>query len=493
MVLRHNLKKICPFLSVICVLIYKRQEQESMITKCEDIRAEIELYVLGAADKMKSRLIEEHLSKCTDCRQIERQYKLILTKLRCQKGYSEADSELIMKIQSVTKLPLKRAYMRKHFRRLTATAALMLTAFVWEIWSSHIANNNESSNSQSKTHLMPATTVWHKANAVGLGFSNADEFIVDKGTVFFLTANNGTPVVTAVNSDSGRTKWQSDLASCGYLETDGARLYCVAFANRAKTNLAALDMQSGQVQWTFETTTMPNKLLQPTKATILNNEHICWISDNIVYLLNATNGREIWRQIFEGESTLSRVAAVGGSIYTVGRNGIYCIDTESGRIRWHMPRRYYTWPGTKPMVVAAGSDSLFVAAGSRDGRSLIQHINTSAQRCLWERLVPRITHIYADSVNVYVRCRDVLALDQATGKSVWNVRADGCSQITGYDDMICFIDRTREGRLVAVTRNTGREIWQVPGLQSCNAFVRVGKRGYLKTNDNIILAFAFDS
>lgn len=466
-----------------------------MTTKCEDIREEIELYVLGAADKMKTRLIEEHLSKCTDCRQIERQYKLILTQLRRQKGYSSADSELIMRIQSATKLPLKRADMRKHFWRLTATAAavFLLTAFAWQIWLSHKENNTEFSLSQSKAHLMPATTVWHKANAIGTGFSNADDFIVDKGTVFFLTADNGTPVVTAVNSNSGRTKWQSDLASCGYLETDGARLYCVAFADKAKTNLAALDIESGQIRWTFGTTTMPNRLFQPTKPTVLNNGCICWISDNIVYMLNAINGREIWRQVFEGESTLSRVAAVGGSIYTAGRNGIYCIDTENGRIRWHMPCRYYTWPGAKPLLVVAGSDSLFVAAGSRDGRSMIQHIDTSTQKCLWERLVPRITHIYADSANVYVRCRDVLAMDQATGKSVWNVRADGCSQITGYDDMICFVDRTREGRLVAVTRNTGQEIWQVPGLQSCNAFVRVGQRGYLKTNDNIILAFAFDS
>ena len=466
-----------------------------MILKCEDVREQIELYVLGATDETKTRLIEEHLSKCTDCRQVERQYKLILTQLRRQNGSSSADSELILRIQSAIEFPLKRAHIRRYLLRLTATAAavLLLTAFVWQIWPSLRDNDLDFSHGHAEAHLIPATTVWHKANAIGAGFSNADDFIVDMDMVFFLAGDSGTPVVTAVSSDSGRTKWQSDLASCGYLETDGTRLYCIALTNQAKTDLVALDIQSGQVQWTFETTTMPNRLFQPTRPTVMNNRCVCWISDNMVYVLNAINGKEIWRRVFEGEGSLSRAVVVGGSIYTAGRNGIYCIEAENGRIRWHMPHRYYTWPGAKPLLTAAGSDTLFIAAGSRDGRSLIQRIDTSTQQCLWERLVPRVAHIYVDSAHVYIRCRDVLALDQATGKSIWSVKADGCSQITEYDNMICFVDRTREGRLVAVGRNTGQEIWQVSGLHSCNAFVRNGKRGYLKTNDNVILAFAFDS
>jgi len=463
--------------------------------KCEDIREEIELYVLGAADKRKTRLIDEHLSKCTDCRQIERQYILLLKNLRRQNGYSGTDSELILRIRSATEFPLKKIHMRNFLRRLTVTtaAAILLIAFVWQIWPSQKDNNNEFSPGQAKTHLVQATTVWHKANAIGAGFSNAEDFIIDKGTVFFLAADNGKPVVTAVNSDSGQTKWQSDLASCGYLETDGIRLYCVAFTDKAKTDLAAIDMQNGQIQWIFETTTMPNRLFQPSKPTAVNNRSVCWISGNMVCMLNAITGKQIWRRVFEGEGSLSRAVVIGGSLYTAGRNGIYCIDTESGHISWHMPYRYYTWPGAKPQLTTAGSDTLFIAAGSRDGRSMIQRIDTSKRQCLWERLVPRIAHIYADSSHVYVRCRDVLALDQLTGKSIWRVQAEGCSQITEYDNMICFIDRTREGRLVAVTRNTGREVWQVPGLHSCNALFRVGKRGYLKTNDNVILAFAFDS
>ena len=66
------------------------------------MREEIGLYVLGAADETKTRLIEKHLSKCTDCPQGERKYKLILTQLRRQNGSSNADSGLILRIQSAT-------------------------------------------------------------------------------------------------------------------------------------------------------------------------------------------------------------------------------------------------------------------------------------------------------------------------------------------------------------------------------------------------------
>jgi len=87
----------------------------------------------------------------------------------------------------------------------------------------------------------------------------------------------------------------------------------------------------------------------------------------------------------------------------------------------------------------------------------------------------------------------VLALDQAAGDPVWQVKAAGCSPVTEWDDLVCFVDRTREGRLIAINRHTGRIAWQVPGLHSCNAFVKVGRRGYLKTEDSVVLAFTFGS
>lgn len=138
---------------------------------CEDVRQEIELYVLGAADETEGRLIQEHLSRCLDCRQIERQYVLLVANLRRQGQSSGADSELVARILSAMELPLKRARRRKMSSRSTLTAVsiavlLLLAAFVWQIWWGERNNGVLLSASQVEHPLIPAKTLWHKANAI---------------------------------------------------------------------------------------------------------------------------------------------------------------------------------------------------------------------------------------------------------------------------------------------------------------------------------------
>ena len=462
---------------------------------CEDVRAEIELYVLGGTDEIRGRLVEEHLSRCPPCRALECQYMLLVTNLRSQRQSSPADSSLVRKVVSAGALPLKRARMRKRLVRLTSAgasvaAALLLAAFVWDMWR---GGSEGEWGGRAEAALTPGKTLWQKANAIGTGLANADEIIVAKDTVFFLAGDDGSPYVSAVDAGSGRTRWQSDLISYGYLETDGERIYCVVSAERGKIELAALDIGSGEVEWTFEMPGASGSLYQPSRPTVVSGGRICWVCENAVYSLDASTGAEIWRRIFEDESCISRTAIVGAGIYTAGRSGIYCLSAESGEIRWRLPRRFYTWAGAKPLIASAGSDELFVAAGSKDGRSLVQCIETSTQRCVWEKLVPRVAHLYVDSAHVYLRCQDVIALARDSGEPVWEVKADGCSPVTEYNDLICFIDRNEEGRLIAINRHTGRRAWQVPGLGSCNAFVGMGRRGYLKTEDSIVRAFAFGS
>lgn len=458
---------------------------------CDDVRREIELYALGAADETESRLIEEHLSRCPSCRQIERQCSLLLANLGHRQRSSEAGPELASRVLSVADCELRRARRRRRVRRFVVTAAplaavLLLGSFMWlNRWS---GGNGKAALSS----VAQATTLWQKDNAIGMGLANADDVVVDQGTVFFLAGDSSRPVVTAVDADSGQTKWRSELVSCGCLETDGEHLYCVAIEANGDVSLSALDKQSGQLKWTFEAPGISRGIPQPSKPTIVGEDRICWTCENTVYAIDSRTSDEIWRREFEGEGYLSRTGAVAGSIYTAGRNGIYCMDAKSGLVRWHMPCRFYTWPGASPLIAAAGPDTLFVAAGSRDGRSLVQRINVSTRECLWERLVPRAAHMYVDSSHVYIRCQDVLALDQATGRPVWSVKAAGCSPITECDNKICFVDRTEEGRLVAVNRLTGRPAWHVSGLNSCNAFVRIGRQGYLMTNDSELLALAFD-
>jgi hypothetical protein len=45
--------------------------------------------------------------------------------------------------------------------------------------------------------------------------------------------------------------------------------------------------------------------------------------------------------------------------------------------------------------------------------------------------------------------------------------------------------------LVALNRYTGSKVWELAGMRSCNAFVKVNGTGFLKTHDGVIHAIIF--
>jgi outer membrane protein assembly factor BamB len=386
---------------------------------------------------------------------------------------------------------LKNADTRRRYRQIASIAAAFIAiATIWLIGT----NDNErySTLSDSKAVMAPNKTLWQKAATVTTGTAEADDIVIHDGTIFLLLEDDVGQVVSAIEADSGETLWQSELVSCGYLAADDECVYCVALADQAKLHLLALDRKSGHPIWTFKTQQTTSVLYGPSKPTVMPGRRVCWVSEDSAYAIDAQTGELIWSRAFPEEKNLSQAAVIGRKIYVAGRKGIYCIDGENGLTHWHLPNRFDPLFATKPLT-AVGRGRLFVVTSDRNAKSRVQCIDTTTRRSLWQTSVPRVSHICADSDHVYLRCQRVLALDQADGEPLWTIEATGCSPITMCDNTICFIDSAREGSLVAARRYDGDVAWRIPGLHSCNAFVKVGRRGYLKTNDSVVLAFAFDS
>lgn len=462
--------------------------------RCKEVKEEIELYVLSGLDAVKTKEIEDHLQRCPICRELECQYKDILSKLSYKGETPFINRELADKILLATQLPLRIARLQSKFYQYVSiaasiAAAFLLSTFVWHIWS---GSGNYPADERSSKSVTSIKTIWQKASADGIGFVKPEDILIQDSMVFLLSGKSGGQAVSAVNVDTGKTLWQSELFSCGYLAADDQYVYCVTLTDQADIGLAALDKSGGQVAWTFQKGGTLNTLYASTKPVVLPDNRICWVHKNTAYAIDKHTGDEIWNRTFEGEGCLSKITVVGSSVYTANRNGVYCINDKDGQILWHLPYQTFAWPGTKSLS-AAGHDKVFIVTGEKNGMSLIRCIDSSAPRCLWQKLVPRATYVHADSDYVYLRCQEVLALDQKDGNPIWKIEASGCSPITACDDKICFIDSAQEGHLVAVNRHNGHKIWQIPGLHSCNAFVKIGRRGYLKTNDSVVLAFAFDS
>ena len=480
----------CPFLRLLDVMFYGI-ENLGMIMNCTDVEKEIELYVLGGVDAATSRQIKQHLRGCPGCRQLHQECEDILLELRDQGRVRSGNQVLIDGILSATRPTLRNAGIRRRFRRVASIAAIF--ALVATVWFLSTRDNDPSlAPNRSSAVKAPNKTLWQKATTVATGAAEADDIVIRDGTIFLLLENDIGQVVSAVRADTGETLWQSELVSCGYLAADDERVYCVALADQAKLRLVALDRSSGHPEWSFETSQAASVLYGTSKPTVMPGRRICWAHEDTAYAMDARTGEPIWCRTFPEEKSLSQAAVIGREVYLAGRNGIYCLDGKSGLNRWHLPNRSDTWLATRPLT-AVGRDRLFVVTALQNAKSRVQCIDTSTQRPLWQKSVPRVSHLCADSVNVYLRCQQVLALDQADGESLWTIEATGCSPITAFDGTICFIDSAREGSLVGARCYNGDILWKVPGLHSCNAFVRAGERGYLVTNDNIVLAFAFGS
>jgi outer membrane protein assembly factor BamB len=462
--------------------------------RCKEVKEEIELYVLSGLDAVKTTEIEEHLQRCPICRELEYQYKDILSKLSYKGEKSFKNRELVDKVRMATQSPLRNARSRKKFYQLASiaasiAAALLLSIFVLYIWG---GGRDNPIDGRSGTSVKSIKTIWQKASADVVGFVKPEDILIRDNMVFLLSGRTGGRFVSAANVDTGKTLWRSELVSFGYLAADDQYVYCVTLTDQAEIVLAALDKSSGQVAWTFQKAGELNTLYASTKPVVLPDNRICWVHRNTAYAIDTNTGNEIWHRTFEGEGCLSQTTVIGSSVYVANRNGVYCINDKDGQILWHLPYQTFAWPGTKPLS-AAGHDKVFIVTGEKNGMSRIRCIDSSGPLCLWQRLVPRVTYVYADSDYVYLRCQHVLALNQKDGNPIWKIEATGCSPITACDDKICFTDTSQEGHLMAVNRHNGHKIWQIPGLHSCNAFVKIGERGYLKTNDSVVLAFAFDS
>jgi outer membrane protein assembly factor BamB len=453
---------------------------------CTDVEKEIELYVLGGADATKSRQIEQHLSRCPNCRRLRRECEDILSELKAH-GRTPFDRQtLVNGILSTSRPLLRRATARRRFLQFVSIAAgFVLVATIW-----FVGIGDKPSRTPDRG-AAPNKTLWRKVATVAMGGAEADDIVIHNGTIFLLLENDAGQAVSAVEADSGRTLWQSEYVSCGYLAADDEHVYCVALADQARLHLISLDRKDGHCVWAYKTPQTTSVLNGISKPTVMPGRRICWVHEDSAYAIDARTGDQIWCRTFQEEKRLSQAAVIGREVYVAGRNGIYCIDGESGVNRWHLPDHSQTWLSTKPLT-AVGRDRLFVVTADRNGKSRVRCVDTSSQRSLWQKSVPRVSHVCADSTNVYVRCQQVMALDQIDGEHLWTIEATGCSPITACDDTICFIDSAREGSLVGARSYNGDVAWKVPGLHSCNAFIRAGERGYLKTNDNVVLAFAFD-
>jgi outer membrane protein assembly factor BamB len=455
-----------------------------MAKNCIIVRKEIELYVLDGLDVGTRRRVQQHLLRCPACQTLERQCRFLICAFGQQCEASPVNTQALNeRICSASRAHIQGLRQQKGFQyyalAVKSVAAVFIAILaVWSLWPDTV------------TLAEPRKTVWQKTDTIGTG----EDLAVRDGLVFFLQQQENSAFVTAAQAVSGAVLWKSAVASLGYLETDRQQVYCVTRAGPMQIELVALDQETGQMRWTFG----PRRGLYPLgrswKPTSISAGRICWITGNRVYAINAATGTVEWQRSLVRERRLSRAQVMRGKVFVAGQRSIYCLNGRNGMLRWQLDCQASADSETYPLL-GVGRHHLFVVTDVAKGQSRIQCINLRSRKCCWEKIVPRTSHLHAcaESGQIYLRCQGVMALDQKSGTQRWQVQARGCGPITVCDGLVCFVDQSREGHLVAIHGGNGIMAWHVPGLHSGQAFLKAGNCGFLKTLDSTVLAFAFEN
>jgi outer membrane protein assembly factor BamB len=61
-----------------------------------------------------------------------------------------------------------------------------------------------------------------------------------------------------------------------------------------------------------------------------------------VIALHSANGQQLWATALKG-SEFVNVALDGSNLYAATRGELFCLDPQTGTIRWHNPLKGYGW------------------------------------------------------------------------------------------------------------------------------------------------------
>ena len=450
---------------------------------CSEIRRQLELHVLDGLAPAARAKIDSHLARCPRCREIQSEYGLIVEEIRHTAPAAAPRPALARSVRSAVAAEIRSQRRIARLRRAslavgTAAALLLLGVAGWALWGPRGAASAPGAMSE----------VWRHDGAEARSASPADGVVVRGGRMYFLRGSASGAHVAAIDAASGRPRWQSAAPSCGYLAADASRVYCLAPSGPRRIDLIALDARDGRSLWRY-TRASSKGLAAPCCAVPLAGQRVCWTTGATAHMIDSATGRTLWTRTITGEGPLAAAADEGGGLHVASAAALRRLDAATGRDAWRRPLGEAEAPWRRPLLAIAGGRALLVRVGL-GGAGRLLCLDLATRRCLWGRDVHGPRHLLAAGQGAYLRGADIRAYAGATGRLLWARPAAGCGPLTSDSGLLHFVDSAEGGRLLALEPRTGRTAWEIAGIRSCDAFRRIGRTGYIKTQDGIIHAIA---
>ena len=441
---------------------------------CSRVRQALELHVLGALEAERREAVERHLGSCWECRAVEAELRAIVEEIR--EGARRADAAFHERLRSAVACEMRRQ--RRRLRLRQAALGVAAAAAAAALVVSALPGPRGASEPWGVLGER-----WRVERVRATRASPADRVVVRGGVMFCLGGRRPAEVV-AVAADSGRVLWRSVVGAVGYLAADTARVYCVSRAESGGLELVALDAEGGQVVWRHGWGWRE----APTRPVPVPGERVCWSVGREVRALEGRSGKLAWR--FRADGGLASAALpLGDSLFVASAARLYCLGSRDGSVRWTIGLGEGSRL-SRPLLATDGG-AVYVARSVSSGIGEALAVEPGEGRVLWRRRGLGASHLLARRGRLFVRGpREVAALDGRTGAVLWRHEASGCGPLSVVGGMLCFVDSSGSGRLVAVDVERGSPVRSVSGIRSCDAVTSRGRVAYLKTNDGVVHAIA---
>lgn len=249
--------------------------------------------------------------------------------------------------------------------------------------------------------------------------------IVDKGTAYAMDSRGA---VTAFDVRGGQTLWRFDTTPAesddeaigGGIAADGG----VVFATTGFGDICALDGKTGALKWR-------KSLQKPLRAApAISDNRVYVVSiDNELFALGAADGEQIWRHAGIAESATlmgasSPAAELDNVVVAYNSGEIFDLRAQNGRVSWNYSLANAAQIGALPAIADIRGlpviDRGRVYAISHSGR--MAAIDQRSGERLWEADIGGIdTPVVAgDAVFVYGGEGRLLALSRDTGGVLWS-------------------------------------------------------------------------
>ena len=464
---------------------------------CTEINHKIELFVLGELSKSEQAAIKAHLKICPVCNAAEAEYRLLVSKIKETAQPNPPKFALTSRIRSAVKTEIRSIALRSFRRRMIvitgSVAACLLLALIIQQVQTFSINKEKPVVIQKPldrtSHATGAPSIletWQYKGVPSVPQSVADEAVVSEQNMYLLQEHNRQTFVAAIDIKTGKQKWLSDTHSCGYLLADNSHVYCLSPSGAEKLDMIALDAASGEILWKYQQQYTEHQQ-NPSRPILLSRGRICWTNNKTVHMINCTNGKALWKHSIPDGDLLSSAVLVNNDLYVANSFGFYCINATTGKESWRQDYDSLISSRSRPLLAATDGE-IYASLSPGLSSSRLICMDPKSHKICWSKTVPHVTHLYAVDNTLYIRNQNIQALDGATGRLLWNCPATGCNPVTYTEGLAYFVDSSSQGCLKALDMYTGSKVWELTGMKSCNAFIKVNSTGFLKSQEGIIYA-----